>query len=134
MRSKAITLNVAFIGDEPSDKNLDKDVAFVGTQSYKRLLGWIAEMGISINHVYLANKRQCQFDGRGGMCTPEGYMSIDAVVALGKEASKLLNRDMVAHFSLPHPSGMNRQINDKEYVAEELRKCREYLLSIQNAI
>jgi len=43
------------VGDSPSASNLNPDVAFVGTASYKRLLGWIAELDIDINDVLLCN-------------------------------------------------------------------------------
>lgn len=49
------------------------------------------------------------------------------VIALGNFASEALEMINVAHFKLPHPSPLNRQINDTEYISGQLSKCREYL-------
>ena len=54
----------------------------------------------------------------------EGY---DKVLALGGFPSKALNKIGVEHFTLPHPSGLNRKLNDKEYERQILEKCSEYL-------
>lgn len=40
------------------------------------------------------------------------------VVALGGQASKVLTMFQINHLRLPHPSGLNRQLNDPRY--EEL--------------
>ena len=31
------------------------------------------------------------------------------------------------YFKIPHPSGLNRLLNDKEYVRNMLLRCREYI-------
>lgn len=49
------------------------------------------------------------------------------VIALGGFASQVLHKLGVEHFKLPHPSGRNRLLNDRNYEAEQLKLCREYL-------
>lgn len=49
------------------------------------------------------------------------------VVALGKTAEKALTLLRVPFYSMPHPSGMNRQLNDPKYVEEKINGLREYL-------
>jgi hypothetical protein len=56
----------------------------------------------------------------------EGYQKI---ITLGVIADSVLNGLGVDHFALPHPSGLNRGLNDKEYVRQKLEECREYLRS-----
>jgi hypothetical protein len=56
-------------------------------------------------------------------CT-EGH---DRVVALGNFASKVLQKINVNHFTLPHPSGLNRKLNDKAFELDQLVKCKEYI-------
>jgi hypothetical protein len=51
----------------------------------------------------------------------------DHVVALGTKVSDILNLMGVKHFKLPHPSGLNRQMNNKPFIQEQLRLCKEYL-------
>ena len=54
----------------------------------------------------------------------EGYSK---VIALGPFVSKTLNTADINHFTLPHPSPLNRQLNDKEYEQTCLKNCRKYL-------
>lgn len=49
------------------------------------------------------------------------------VVALGGMVSKVLTSLHVDHFTLPHPSPLNRQINDQTFVKKKLEECRNYL-------
>lgn len=51
----------------------------------------------------------------------------DAVLSLGGFASRILQRLGARHFRLPHPSGLNRQLNDSEYVRRILSECRDYI-------
>lgn len=49
------------------------------------------------------------------------------VVALGNFPSAALSRCGIDHFTLPHPSGLNRKLNDKLYELEQLDLCRKYI-------
>jgi len=121
---------IVFVGDKPSSKNISPYIPFVGTQSYKRLLEWIWEMDIDISRVKLCNKDF--IDG-----TYE-----DFYIALGNEAEKAIKDTVFCvwnwkkgvemeikpyYFKLPHPSGLNRKINDKKFIKQELTKCKEWL-------
>ena len=53
----------------------------------------------------------------------------DKVIALGGFASKALQKLHISHFVLPHPSGLNRRLNDREYEKKVLRECYEYVWS-----
>jgi uracil-DNA glycosylase len=50
------------------------------------------------------------------------------VVALGKTAAKALTLLRVPFFEMPHPSGLNRQLNDPEFVAEKIKRLKEFIL------
>jgi hypothetical protein len=47
------------------------------------------------------------------------------VVALDVNASKALK--IVKHYKLPHPSGLNRKINDLNYLQSELSQCKLFV-------
>lgn len=54
----------------------------------------------------------------------KGYSKI---VALGNFASKALSKLNIEHHAMPHPSGLNRNLNDPQYEALQLNECRKYL-------
>ena len=49
------------------------------------------------------------------------------VIALGGFVSRTLNTINVDHFMLPHPSPLNRLLNDKTLEKKTLSKCKDYL-------
>lgn len=51
----------------------------------------------------------------------------DKVVALGGFPSRALSELGINHHVLPHPSGLNRNLNDKEYERLRVKMCKEYI-------
>lgn len=51
----------------------------------------------------------------------------EKVIALGGFVSKVLKKIDVSHYTLPHPSPLNRKLNSKKYELECLLECREWL-------
>lgn len=51
----------------------------------------------------------------------------DKIIALGGFVSTSLNKIDVAHFKMPHPSPLNRLLNDKIYEKNIINQCRNYL-------
>ena len=49
------------------------------------------------------------------------------VLALGGFVSRTLNTINVDHFMLPHPSPLNRLLNDKSFETKTISKCKDYL-------
>ena len=118
---------IYFIGDKPSKKNTDKNVAFVGTRSYKTLLDWIYRMNLSINSICLFNYGR--FIETNNDRT---WSSFDVVIALGNEASKALTKENIPHLKIPHPSGKNYLLNNKKNVDKFLKECKDYI-GVHNA-
>ena len=126
---------IFFVGDKPSKQNKDPGIAFVGTKSYKVLMDWIVKMDISVTDVVLVNKDQVKpynFPGAWEFTTKTFSGDInpeygDVVIALGNKASEYLSSIELSHFKLPHPSGRNRKINDKQWLNKELKQCKEWL-------
>ena len=54
----------------------------------------------------------------------KGY---EKVVALGNFASTALTRINIPHYTLPHPSPLNRKLNDKVFEANQLKSVAEYI-------
>lgn len=51
----------------------------------------------------------------------------DKIICLGDTVSNCLHHMDIDHGYLPHPSGLNRKINDKIYVHEQLELCKNYV-------
>ncbi len=121
-----IEVMVIFVGDKPSKKNLDPEVAFVGTPSFKNLCKWLVKMQIvdfvMVNsYTHDDEVKICQFFNN----------KLGPFVALGRNASNRLKSLGISHHKLPHPSPKNRLLNKKEYVDAELRKCSNWLISME---
>jgi hypothetical protein len=111
---------ILFVGDKPSARNLDVSIPFVGTKSYKTLLDWIWQMNINITDVKLINK-----DDKASIATADRFNW--KIVVLGNEAEKIVKKFTKKYFKLDHPSGLNRKLNDKNYVAARLKECENWL-------
>lgn len=50
----------------------------------------------------------------------------DRIVALGKAAAEVLKKLDVEFLEMPHPSGLNRKLNDKNYTTSKLAELKAY--------
>jgi len=50
----------------------------------------------------------------------------DTVIALGGFVSRVLNRCKIDHITMPHPSPLNRNLNDKDYERAMLEDMRNH--------
>ncbi len=130
MGSKYLHGLIYFVADQPSNKNLSPSVPLVGTDSYKTLLTWIGQMDVDITRVRFYNKADGPFDNPLSRATLNQAVKLGQirVVALGQKAGHYLSKVGVEEFYvLPHPSGRNRLLNDKEFVKNKLGSCRTYI-------
>lgn len=113
--------NVVFVGDEPSATNACTEIAFVGAKCFPKLVEWINI--INPNYYICLNSNTSELLNTVELL----YNNEFKIVALGEKASGRLDKARLSHYRLPHPSGLNRKINDKEYIAEELQKCKKFI-------
>ena len=117
-------MTVLFVGDEPSRKNTNPDVAFLGTKSHDRLMGWATKrLGLPLYKISLTNSVSTIDWAKIGFHWGAG----NPIVALGNKVEERLRKLGISCFSLPHPSGRNRKLNDKKFLAVELAKCYLWL-------
>jgi hypothetical protein len=111
----------------PSDK---PTLGYTRNATFRRLESWMDELDVKhfsfINvfdkpHVPTLSKVK----GKPLITASQGYTN---VLALGTFVSLALNRLMIEHFQLPHPSPLNRMLNDKQYEKQILEQCKDYLL------
>ncbi len=119
---------VLFIGDRPTESNVDKNVAFVGTKSYRTLLLWCAEMNLQTYQVFMMNA--FSYSGEPAhLAYALSNVQPHKVVTLGIRARKRLKKDFpsVEFFDLPHPSGLNRGLSDKVKLTRQLKECKKFI-------
>ncbi len=124
---------ILIIAQNPKTE-LNKVMPLFGTKSYETLAAWLEKAGHSIDECDIVNA--CS---KMGKITKKdidlrhhglGVMSLyDKIIVLGNIAAyyaeiNLWNR---SYFKLPHPSGLNRKLNDKKYIHHLLSNLKDYL-------
>ena len=113
------------VGINPSNhKTTDKHCITI-----KRLFNWMDALNIKyfsfvncISSPGRYNKSDIEYE-----FLEECMLDYEVVLALGNFPSEALNKINVKHFKLPHPSGLNRQLNDSRYESTMLDQCRNYI-------
>ena len=93
-----------------------------GGSSLKTLNKWIEKEHYSFTNVCITRGKVIPDLSR--LCTE--LRNYDRIVALGNVASNALNKIGLKHFKMPHPSGLNRQLNNKEFMNDRLNKLSTY--------
>lgn len=97
--------------------------------AWYRLQDWIDELNVGIvgftnlSHDPLWDKRT--IDREHVLSCVRGH---EKIIALGGLVSGVLSKLGIDHFTLPHPSPLNRQINDSAFIEKKLDECRNYLI------
>lgn len=115
--------NIIFVGMNPSVKGTSAGSTF------NRLNEWVEQLGLTeygfVNaypHPGKCKVSQVNLDNLRAL-----VYKASKVVALGNFAAEALEKAGIDCFKLPHPSPLNRQINDKVFISEQLEKCRNYI-------
>lgn len=135
---------VVFLGSNPSCSS-PYDDPFSHCKSANKILSeWIPALGLTRDQVYFANVANYKTPKNRPLKKSEIKAELPrlalqlnghVVVALGKAAqeaiallaasSLLSSNDLARIACMPHPSGLNRQLNDKEWVKQQLTICKQ---------
>lgn len=100
-------------GKSPSLKTLNRWLTDLNVMSYSFM---------NIYQDYQINEKTSQAD------LIRAYSkSYDKIIALGRTVAVHLDHMEIDHFVMPHPSGLNRLLNDKKFVDLKLQACKNYL-------
>jgi len=127
---------ILFVGSNPSNSSLT-DAAFHGsTRSSKILTGWCSYINnATFIHVNVLNKKTHKnrsltkreiLDSISSLKENIDGIRPDKIVALGKTASVALTLLHVDFFEMPHPSGRNRLLNNKDYISKKISELCRY--------
>lgn len=116
-------INVVFVGDKPSSKNLSEDIPFVGANCFEKFVGFIKRINPDY---YLALNSETERELREIEGLIQGGFK---VVCLGQVAATRLRDRAIPHMVLPHPNGRNPLTNGKEKIEEVLEEAWIYVRS-----
>lgn len=143
---------VVFLGSNPSCTSPYNDPFSHCKSANKMLSEWIPALGLTRAQVYFANVANYKTPRNRPLKKSEVTAEIPRlavqlngkiVVALGKTAQETMSRliesglvpsnqrDRVIY--MPHPSGLNRQLNDKAWVASQLEAAKLRIAALINS-
>jgi len=119
---------VLIVGMNPSN-TLEK-VKVRKNSTFDRLNKWMDRLGVChYSFINVINDRNIKLnhknvDDKFLLSATKDY---NHIIALGGFASDSLVRAKINHFRLPHPSPLNRLLNDKHFEKAILNQCSKYL-------
>lgn len=133
---------IVFLGSNPSKASSSIVPFWHDTKSTKVLKSWISQLTLSSYDrvVYMNVVNQPTPNNRPLKVSEikaalpslsEHLANIGAshIVTVGKTAAKAMTLLRCKHHAMPHTSGLNRQLNDKNFVEEKIKRLGEYLAS-----
>ena len=119
-------MKVLVVGMNPSNKPL---LGSSRNATLSKLETWMSDIGV--HHFSFCNTFDDPGESRMSKVDFDRLNTLageyDKIIALGGFVSTALNRINVSHFRMPHPSPLNRQLNDKRFEFDMLTLCKEYL-------
>lgn len=131
-------MKILFIGSNPSQSAGIYTPFWVHTDSAKTLAKWIDMLG-PIDQLLFNNVSPVATPNNRPLKVSEIKHNLDRlrilvamndgakIVALGKTAEKALNMINERFYSMPHPSGRNRKLNDPAYLEEKIKGLKLFL-------
>ena len=115
----------AFANDSKSRSTLDKWFSFINTDS---------TYSIMFTNVYdrptSNNRALSKYEIKSHLPKLHDYIvesNPDYIIALGNTADIALTLLRLSFYKMPHPSGLNRQLNDPLYIQEKIKGLRQFL-------
>lgn len=128
-------LKILFIGSNPSHKASSTEAFTEDTVSGRILRDWVKGIEGTILYDNIVssvteNNRPLNgneiTDAKTGLSDRIKEINPERIVALGKAASSVLSKLGFKHLGMPHPSGLNRQLNDKAYTTAKIEELKRY--------
>lgn len=135
-------MKVVLLGSNPSNASPFSD-PFTHSKSSATLDSWLKELGLSRSSVDIINVSDTKTPNNRPLKSDEitrelprlgPLLTNRVVVALGKTAATAVSRLIALNvkswkpavvIELPHPSGLNRKLNDKEWLSSILQSARD---------
>lgn len=129
--------NILLIGSNPSIRSPDNSPFHAATRSRMILDEWFADLQghmkafINVTDIVKADNKPLT-GSEIQAALPALKLRLEEFkgfkfVALGKTAARACELAGVKFLEMPHPSGMNRKLNDPEYVKEKIKRLAEFI-------
>lgn len=130
-----MSMKILFVGSNPSIKSQSNEAFMLDTASGRILRTWTE--GIEGTFCY-ENILSLKTEGNRPLNKTEmahalaslgeriALINPDRLVSLGLNASHALSKLKLSFLEMPHPSGLNRKLNDSKYREEKIRSLRSY--------
>ena len=126
---------ILFVASNPSHLNYDPLIPFAGSRSEKNFKEW-AEFLAPEGYKVINAADQVTYNNRRIAKSEINIVDFKTkilnnkptkIIALGTTASMALEMAGEVFFKLPHPSPLNRFLNNKVYLDAVLQECKEWL-------
>lgn len=136
-------MTILFVGSNPSNTSITTDAFHSSTNSSRILSGWVKDIQGDKVHINVSNEKT---EGNRALKQSEIKASLERlsedikriapvrIVALGKTATRALTLLQLTFYEMPHPSGMNRLLNDPAYVAQKIKELTEFCNQVSSNI
>ena len=126
---------VLLVGSNPSVRSPDTSAFHPHTRSRKIIDKWFRDIPVDLHFTNIHNHptpnnrplRASEINQNKSRILEE-CSDFDYVIGLGNTASDALKKIRVSHFKCPHPSGMNRVLNNAKYVDDLVDRLKNFLL------
>ena len=135
-------VRVMLVGSNPSCSAETLEPFCHTTRSGKTLRTWLEMLSLPSNFCFhFCNLRDLPSPSNRCLSAREIRESIPSLlskiesvrphklVALGRTSERALKMLDVSFFSMPHPSGLNRKLNDKLLIAGKIHELRQFILA-----
>lgn len=125
---------ILFVGSNPSHLNTDPDVAMVGSKSEKTFNEWVEYLVpdgkykvVNVSNKVTPNNRPLRKNEFELMHLANYCLISTKIIALGNTAAEALEELGFEFYKLPHPSPLNRFLNNKVQAEAVLEDCKKWL-------
>jgi len=133
---ESYTLKVLLIGLNPSEASPDNSPFHPDTKSRKVIDSWFEDVSCNMTFINILDEK---LESNRALKRSELKSLIPQIllklknykgyrfIALGKQVTELMKMTTLDFFEAPHPSGLNRKLNDKKYVADFIEEMKRYI-------
>ena len=133
-------MKILFLGSNPSVKSATLEPFWKNTNSMATLSKWIEQLPLNDKvELHFLNISNTPTEENRPLRVSEIKSNLsrleediirlqpERIVALGRSAERALTFLGTSHYCMPHPSGLNRKLNDGDFMQEKIMGLQTYI-------